>query len=73
MSSGEKYSGTGDKADLDNHADQDNPNNEKYQGHDRHYDGKGDKPDLNNHSRLKNPQDVRYHESREKEEEENKQ
>ena len=26
------YSGTGDKDDLDNHADQLNPNNDEYQG-----------------------------------------
>lgn len=27
------YSGTGDKDDLDNHADQCNPNNEEYNGY----------------------------------------
>ena len=27
------YSGTGDNADLDNHSDQCNPNNDKYKGH----------------------------------------
>lgn len=27
-----KYSGSGDKADLDNHANQLNPNNDEYQG-----------------------------------------
>ena len=27
-----KYSGTGDKADLDNHSNQMNPNNEEYAG-----------------------------------------
>ncbi len=27
-----KYSGTGDKADLDNHSNQLNPNNEEYAG-----------------------------------------
>ncbi len=64
MSSGGGYSGTGDKPDLDNHGQQCNPNNEKYQGYDCHYEGKGDKPDLDNHSRQKNPQDVRYYESR---------
>ncbi len=37
MSSGGGYSGTGDKADLDNHGQQCNPNNVKYQGYDRHY------------------------------------
>ncbi len=27
-----KYSGSGDKDDLDNHSDQLNPNNDEYQG-----------------------------------------
>ena len=29
-----KYSGKGDKADLDNHSNQLNPNNERYAGED---------------------------------------
>ena len=28
----EKYSGAGDKADLDNHSNQCNPNNDEYRG-----------------------------------------
>lgn len=54
------YSGTGDKADLDNHADQCNPNSSKYQGYTSGYKGKGDKADLDNHSRQLNPQDSKY-------------
>lgn len=30
-----KYSGTGDKADLDNHAQQSDPNSDKYDGSDK--------------------------------------
>ena len=29
----ERYSGTGDKADLDNHSNQCNPNHDEYRGH----------------------------------------
>ena len=49
------YTGTGTKADLDNHANQCNPNNAEYKGHDSAYPGKGDKPDLDNHAKQLNP------------------
>ncbi len=55
MSSGGGYSGTGTKADLDNHADQCNPNNAEYKGHDSGYSGTGTKPDLDNHANQGNP------------------
>jgi len=49
------YTGTGDKADLENHSNQCNPNNQNYQGHTPGYSGTGDKPDLDNHSDQLNP------------------
>ena len=60
MSSKGKYSGTGDKADLDNHSDQCNPNNPNYKGHEKGYSGKGDKADLDNHANQKNPNNPQY-------------
>ncbi|KAK3586687.1 hypothetical protein CHS0354_039156 [Potamilus streckersoni] len=33
VSGGGRYTGTGDKPDLDNHANQCNPNNSEYKGH----------------------------------------
>ena len=54
------YGGTKDKADLDNHSDQCNPNNPKYQGHSSGYQGKGDKADLDNHSDQLNPNNHKY-------------
>ncbi len=59
-SSGGKYSGKGDKADLDNHANQDNPNNAEYKGHASKYSGKGDKADLDNHANQRNPNNSEY-------------
>jgi len=43
------------QANLDNHADQCNPNNERYQGHKSGYPGTGDKPDRDNHANQLNP------------------
>ena len=54
------YTGTGDKADLDNHANQDNPTNERYQGHSSTYSGTGTKADLDNHANQGNPKDPNY-------------
>lgn len=54
------YTGTGDKADLDNHANQCNPNNERYQGHSSNYSGSGTKADLDNHSNQLNPNNERH-------------
>ena len=59
-SSGQGYSGTGDKADLDNHANQLNPNNPSYGGGTTKYTGTGDKADLDNHSNQLNPNNSRY-------------
>ena len=59
-SKGGGYSGTGDKADLDNHANQCNPNNPEYKGHDPKYPGTGDKADLDNHANQLNPNNSRY-------------
>ena len=60
MSDKSGYRGTGDKADLDNHSKQCNPNNERYQGYSSAYSGTGTKPDLDNHSRQLNPNNERY-------------
>ena len=54
------YSGTGDKADLDNHSNQCNPNNERYQGYSSAYSGTGTKADLDNHSDQLNPNNPKY-------------
>ena len=51
------YSGTGDKADLDNHANQLNPNHSEYRCGTTKYTGTGDKADLNNQM---NPNKPRY-------------
>ena len=55
MSSGGGYSGTGDKADLDNRSNQLNPNHPEYSGGFTNYTGTGDKAELDNHSNQKNP------------------
>ena len=54
------YSGTGDKADLDNHANQLNPNHSEYRGGATKYTGTGDKADLDNHSNQMNPNNPKY-------------
>ena len=60
MSSGGGYSGTGDKADLDNHSNQLNPNNSEYGGGTTDYTGTGDKADLDNHANQMNPNNSEY-------------
>ena len=60
MSSGGKYTGTGTKADLDNHSNQCNPNNPNYAGHQSGYSGTGTKADLDNHSNQMNPNNSQY-------------
>ncbi len=57
---GGKYSGIGDKPDLDNHSDQCNPNNPKSQGHTKGYSGDKSKAGLDNHSDQLNPNNKRY-------------
>ena len=57
---GGKYTGTGTQDDLDNHANQCNPNHSEYQGHTSGYSGTGSKPDLDNHSNQLNPNNERY-------------
>lgn len=59
-SGGGKYTGTGTKADLDNHANQCNPNHPTYQGHQSGYSGSGTKADLDNHANQCNPNNPRY-------------
>ena len=54
------YSGTGTQADKDNHADQCNPNNPKYAGHEKGYTGTGTKSDLDNHANQLNPNNPNY-------------
>lgn len=48
------------KATLDNHANQFNPNNPRYQGGSTQYQGTGTKADLNNHANQLNPNNPRY-------------
>lgn len=60
MSDKRGYSGTGDKADLDNRSNQCNPNNERHQGYSSAYSGTGTKVDLDNHSNQLNPNNERY-------------
>ena len=40
---------------LDNHANQCNPNNDRYQGYDRHYGGDGTQADRDNHAKQLDP------------------
>lgn len=54
------------KADRDNHADQCNPNNPKYDGHTTGYGGSKTKADLDNHANQLNPNNPAYWKSREK-------
>ena len=60
MSSGGGYSGTGDRADLNNHSNQCNPNSTSYQGYTSGYSGSGTRSDLNNHANQMNPNNSRY-------------
>ena len=60
MSSDKGYSGTGDRADLNNHANQCNPNHSEYRGHTSGYSGSGTRADLNNHANQMNPNNSRY-------------
>lgn len=48
------------QAGLDNHSDQCNPNNLKYEGHQKGYTGIGSKPDLNNHGEQLNPNNWKF-------------
>ncbi len=61
---GGKYPGIGDKADLDNHANQCNPNNPNYEGRPKGYPGDGSKADLDNRSNQLNPNNERYQEKK---------
>lgn len=45
---------------LDNHANQCNPNNSRYQGHTPGYGGSGTRADLNNHANQMNPNNGAY-------------
>ena len=45
-----------EKAHKDNHANQCNPNNPEFRGHQQGYTGKGNKADLDNHARQLNPE-----------------
>ena len=60
MSSGGKYTGTGTKPDLDNHANQCNPNHEEYKGYQKGYSGTGTKADLDNHANQLNPNNPKF-------------
>ena len=48
------------KADLDNHANQCNPNHSSYDGHQKGYSGTGTKADLDNHSNQLNRNNDRF-------------
>lgn len=58
--SGRGYTGTGDRADLNNHSNQLNPNHSEYRGGSTNYSGSGTRADLNNHANQKNPNNSRY-------------
>ena len=60
MSSSRGYSGTGDRADLNNHSNQLNPNHPEYRGGSTSYPGTGTKADLDNHANQLNPNNPRY-------------
>ena len=60
MSGRGRYSGTGDKPDLNNHANQLNPNHSEYRGGTTSYTGTGTRADLNNHANQLNPNNFRY-------------
>ncbi|XP_067672588.1 uncharacterized protein [Haliotis asinina] len=49
-----------DQKAADNRSNQCNPNNEKYQGHEKEYTGTGDKADLDNHGNQLNPNNPEY-------------
>ncbi|KAL5018604.1 hypothetical protein ScPMuIL_004326 [Solemya velum] len=53
-------SGSSTQKGMDNKADQCNPNNDKYEGHQKGYQGIGDKPDLDNHGNQMNPNNPEY-------------
>ncbi len=57
---GGSYTGTGTKADLDNHANQCNPNHKEYSGYSSGYSGTGTKADLDNHANQLNPNNPNY-------------
>ena len=59
-----EYSGTGSKADLDNHSNQCNPNNSEFRGYTKSYSGSGTKSDLDNHANQMNPNNKTYDSSR---------
>ena len=54
------YSGTGDSADLNNHANQLNPTHSEYRGGTTSYTGTGTRADLNNHANQLNPNNSSY-------------
>ena len=58
--SGGGYTGTGTKADLDNHGNQCNPNNPEHKGHTPGYSGAGGKADLGNHGTQLNPNNPKF-------------
>ena len=48
------------KADLNNHANQLNPNHPEFRGGTTKYTGTGDKADLDNHADQKNPNNPKH-------------
>ena len=54
------YSGTGDRADLNNHANQLNPNHSEFRGGSSSYGGSGTQADLNNHANQLNPNNPEF-------------
>ena len=61
MSSGQPSSTTSaNNAANDNKANQCNPNNADYSGHQPGYQGTGDAADLNNHGNQMNPNNSRF-------------
>ena len=60
MSDKSGYSGTGDKADLNNHANQLNPNHPEHKGGTTSYTGTGTQADLDNRADQLNPNNQEY-------------
>ena len=58
------YTGTGNKSDLNNHSNQGNPNNSRYQGYSSSYGGSRDSSNINNHANQSNPNNTAYNSSR---------
>ena len=60
MSDRKGYQGTGGQADLNNHANQLNPNHSEFRGGSTSYGGSGTQADLSNHANQLNPNNPEF-------------